>query len=538
MKELKRSFSARLREEQGSVLIMTTLAIVVVMGIVGLAMDGGAMYVARENAQAAADAAAQAGVMDMYRGLSPSGGTYGSAHTCTTTDNWPPCRYARSNGFLNGTFSDQVTVDFAGPGVGGGATSGWCSVPTNADGTSQVNLSGSDQVQLICVKAQRTVNTMLMRVFGHNRSTVAATAVAAISLTPSLLPIAVLHPTLSGSFSKNGSNTITICGGPARSIQVNSTSTSSISIAGNSGTIDLSHAGPLDSGACDTGTGADFANAGAEALPGGANVLWGTKPGVYVDPASPVEDPLLLVPAPTRPALASAPINANTAALEAAHNCPTACTVYSPGLYDGTTGHDLSKVSGFSVFRPGIYWISSGGFQLTSNTIVRMATAAADETDPTGVTNWTQNVMFYNSASTSKDIFSFPANAGQLPGGNTYPTTDCPNGGNCLVGSPMNGTYKGILFFQNRANAISLAHSFSGGGGLSLQGTIYLTHTVANIRSDGKYQSLTLQGNSGGTTKVRGEIIVDALSLGGNSGVTMNLSGAPIFSVRQVALIQ
>jgi hypothetical protein len=296
----------------------------------------------------------------------------------------------------------------------------------------------------------------------------------------------------------------------------------------------------LDSGNCDTGTGADLANVGAEALPNGANVLWGTKPGVYVDPASVVADPLSGVAAPAQPAAATAPVVADTATLEAAHNCPTTCTIYSPGYYDGST-RSLNNVSGFSVFRPGIYWINHGGFQLHSNTIVRMATAAADQTDPTGITSWTNNVLFYNSpsspVSTQNDTFSFPSNAGQISN-NTYATTDCPNGGNCLIGSPGTSTYKGILFFQNHATATSLSHSFSGGGGLTVTGTIYLTHTVPNITSDGTYQSLTLQGNSGGVTKVQGEIIVDALSLGGTSGVTMNLISTPAFVVRQVALVK
>jgi hypothetical protein len=215
--------------------------------------------------------------------------------------------------------------------------------------------------------------------------------------------------------------------------------------------------------------------------------------------------------------------------------------VYSPGYYDSGAGNGLSP-TGFSVFRPGIYYINHGGFQLGSNTIVRVATAAVDETDPTGITNWTQGILIYNSpsapVSAAQDIFSIASNSGKLPGNNTYPSAACPSGGNCLIGSPSSSGYVGILFFQNHATATLLHHSLSGGGGLSLTGTIYLSHTAVGIANDGTYQSLSLQGNSGGTTKVQGEIVVDVLSLGGTSGVTMNLISTPIFSVRQVALVK
>jgi hypothetical protein len=49
---------------------------------------------------------------------------------------------------------------------------------------------------------------------------------------------------------------------------------------------------------------------------------------------------------------------------------------------------------------------------------------------------------------------------------------------------------------------------------------------------------VNLQGNSGGATKVQGEIITDVLSLGGTSGITMSLISTPTFAVRQVALVQ
>jgi len=52
------------------------------------------------------------------------------------------------------------------------------------------------------------------------------------------------------------------------------------------------------------------------------------------------------------------------------------------------------------------------------------------------------------------------------------------------------------------------------------------------------YQELDLKGNSGNTTKIDGEIIVDALQLGGTGGITMSLNSNASYIVSEVALVQ
>jgi Flp pilus assembly protein TadG len=497
--------------ERGASLLLVVVLLFGLLGVVGLALDGGNLYVTKQRAQAAADAAAQAGVMDLYRGNGS-----GAASTSATA-------YAGKNGFS----SSQVTVAF--PDC---TTLPWCN--------GHVTLSG-DSPDLIQVTITKSVPSTFLQVVGISASTVNAVGTAAITIEPQPVPILVLHPTASGSFSKNGSNTIQICGGPPRSIQVNSSSTSSINISGASGTVDLSHAGPLDAGDCVAGTGSDFANVGVQ-NPYPGTLLLGTKPGQYISPASGIQDPLLSVAEPSvQPAAAPVPAS-YTGAAATAHNCPAdgGCNVYSPGYY----ANGISVKSKYAIFKPGIYWINHNGFILDSNSIVRMASAAADMSDPT--TGWTKEVLIYNNpqspVNSTKDIISINSNSGQVPSGQYTcapgcPTADCPNGGNCFNGTPTTSAYKGILFFQSRATATTLTHTLQGGGGLTLKGTIYLTHTAARIASDGKYQSLSLQGNSGGTTKVQGEIIVDELSLGGTSVITMNLDSAAVFPVRQVALV-
>jgi len=137
-------------------------------------------------------------------------------------------------------------------------------------------------------------------------------------------------------------------------------------------------------------------------------------------------------------------------------------------------------------------------------------------------------MLVYNTGSAAK-----PTQAGQFNLG--------ADGGLNLVGSPANSSYLGILFFQDRAsdaNTGKNAHSLGGGGAMTLQGTIYITNTLATMKGDAThYQELDLQGTPGSGTTIRGEIIVGALGLGGNAGITMNLNSNNAPNVRQVAMV-
>ena len=64
---VKRNIGSHAGERGASFLLVMALGMAL-LGIVGLALDGGNLYVTKQRAQAAADAAAQAGVMDLYRG--------------------------------------------------------------------------------------------------------------------------------------------------------------------------------------------------------------------------------------------------------------------------------------------------------------------------------------------------------------------------------------------------------------------------------------------------------------------------------------
>ncbi|MGO4516053.1 TadE/TadG family type IV pilus assembly protein [Terriglobus sp. 2YAB30_2] len=493
----------RFKEEDGQAVIIVALAMsIFLIGAIGLGIDGSHLYSQRQMAQTAADAAVTAGMMSVFNSTNTSGAaafsTSGS-FTCGTSDAKTPCVYARNNGF-GGSASDTVTIDFPG-----------------ASGAPGVSLATGYPVNVVRATVSRNVNTFLVAMIGQTATTVQATATAAIVSVVSPVPILVTHPTMASSLSLQGTPSIKICGGPSRSIQVNSTSTTAASTGGNS-SIDLSHAGPNDtSGNCTTGTGADLGVTGGPTT--SPSVSYGTT-GHYVEPDSWMQDPLAGVSPPNVATLPTAP--APAALANGTSGCPAspgkACMLYSPGIYP--TGIDGKNST--PVMKPGIYYIQSKGMACSANCDMYMATGFTDGSTGTN-TGWNGTaagggIMVYN---TGTGIFDLGA-----------------NGTINLIGSPSGSAYKGILFFQDRT-AAAATHKLGGGGAMTLVGTIYLTNTRTTMLGNAaQFQQLNLQGGSGSGTLVQGEIIVGALQLGGNGTITMNLSSLAIYNVNEVALVQ
>jgi Flp pilus assembly protein TadG len=489
------------KSEAGQAIIFVVLALgIFVLGAAGLAIDGSHLYAQRQMAQAAADAGAEAGILSIFDGTnSVVGNTHGfsTAATCATSDLRTPCYYAQTmNGF--NTSSDTVSFDFP-----TAATVGVPTAPLASPAT------------LLRVTVQRNVSTTLMSLLGPTATTVTARGTAAIVSTVSPVPIIITHPTNPNSFSGNGNITIQICGGPQRSIQVNSSNTATQNVSGTSNLVDLSHAGPLDPGDCSTGTGADFGNFGGP-NPSLFTVSYGSK-GTYIQPASPILDPLATVPVPPVPSAAPA----KTALANGVSGCPAspgkACNLYSPGLY--ASGIDAKNET--AVFKPGIYYVTSGGFGGSANGDMFMATGFTDTGAGTTGTGWTGNMLVYNTGS---GVFTVGS-----------------NGSATLVGSPAASVYKGVLLFQDRSAPAHITkntddHIIGGGGTLSLTGTIYINNQ-ASVVTGSRYQLVQLQGNGGSGTHIQGELITNELLLGGGGTIIMNLNPNAVTPVQQVALV-
>ncbi|HUS06577.1 MAG TPA: pilus assembly protein TadG-related protein [Bryobacteraceae bacterium] len=489
--------------EKGQALLIVVLAMgIFLIGALGLAVDGAQMYGHRQMAQTAADAAAQAGILSIFNGTNGAGAagfaaTPGTSFVCAISDARTPCVYAASNGF-GGTNADVVTVNFPNP---------------PAAAVPGVTLSTSDPTSVIKVTVQRTLNTGLIRLLGPSTSTIQAAATAAIVDLFAPIPILITHPNLSGALSSNGNPSVTVCGGATRSIQVNSLSSTALTMSSNT-TIDLSKAGPYDSlvNPCTTGTGADFGNHG-----GPAAYPFTFIPGIgkYVQPASVIVDPLANVPAPSAPST----IGVKVPLADGVSGCPSpspkACYLYSPGLY---TGGILVK-NETAVFKPGLYYMDGGGFKNESNGLMLMGTGFASDPS-TGA-----GMVVYNTGVGTFDVGS--------------------NADASLVGSDVTSIYKGILFFNDRNGPANTGigggadeHKFGGGGASTFKGTIYIHNTVAVMSDPTHFQRVLLQGNPGSTTKVIGEIIVNALQLGGNPAILMQLDATALLNVRQVALVR
>lgn len=539
----------RRRREAGQAFVLVTLAIsIFLLGAVGLAIDGSQLYAQRQMAQRAADASATAGITSIFNNSSALGT---SAYNCTASDTTSPCTYASNNGFTS-TYS-----------------TGTCSPSSSSDcirvdpnpGVAVTNLTSGtpNEVQ---VTNTRAVAMTVTKMLGLTSFNVTARATAAIVDVLSPIPILVLDPTSKGAFSINGATTrITITGGPTRSIQVNSSASCSVSgnlnnCSNTTGTIDLSGAGP-------NGSGAYFANVGG---PGGSYPGTLLPSANYLEPVGIFQDPLASMGAPADPIHGSVHAqtrsNSTTGTINpGSGDCPSnlasltslsTCTLYSPGYYDQGI-----SISGYAIFQPGIYYINHKGFSMDSNSIARMAISSYNNynqdplssTDPLH-TGWTSGMLVYNnpgvdgtSINANKDNISITANSGKINNHN-FVDTNCPSGGNCFIGANggvlsssacTGGTaasnYYGTLFYQSHSTAASISHKIYGGAGLSIVGTVYL-------KTGPTYQqSLDLQGASGSTTTVQGEIIVDDLGLGGNANITMNLSSIPCFKVRQIALV-
>jgi hypothetical protein len=402
---------------------------------------------------------------------------------------------------------------------------------------------------LLRVTVTRPVGMTLTQFVGLSSFDVKASATAAIVDIISPVPIIVTHPTMAGALDMNGTTGVTITGGPQRSIQVNSNGTNPAGaayIGPSSGSVDLRGAGP-------NGTGGDFGTFGGPTgartcTPAATCSIDSVQPGStghYLDPSSPVQDPLAGVPAPTEPAAASAPASCITTGH--CGDCPppgagltgtkpASCQEYFPGKYSSL---DLTGVAS-AIFDPGVYYIEGGGFTL-KNDAVTMCTSCT----PNPITK--QGMLIYdtcagaqpcalNSDATNGFTVDTNANAALLGAGVSSFTS---------TGAPA-APYYGILFFEDRnsnahvGNGAHQAHTIGQGNGcFSAVGTIYITNTLATMKSNAAhYQQVQYHGNPCTGVQNYGEIIVSQLTVKGVSGINMGLFPNGFLKVRQVALVQ
>lgn len=576
---------------QSMTLVLLVLGLFL-LGAVGFAVDVSNWWFHRQMAQSAADAACTAGGMDLLVNAEGSGlvgnfptGSPPASYWCSSAGGAASatCKYAALNGYdgtgrVAGQPSNDVQVTFPGsvPGVSAcGPTAPPPCVP------------GSVASPFIQVNVLDRVPTTFTGLLSGSRTTdVAGSAVCGVLRAQSPVPIIVLNPSCQHAFQLSGGPTVAIVGGPPRSIQVNSSNTScaaattnaSSGCSSNGGTIDLSKGGP-------NFTGSDFGVFGAPKSPppgfnGGSGGTWAT--------GSPISDPYAQVATPALPPAAPAP---QTLTYNGGGNgCPdhSGCVRYQPGLYTSA----IVVKGQTAIFDPGIYYITGTvndncgtpgtgcvskptgqcryGLDVDSNGVVRPNLS---------VTGNGNGAMFYFSGASGSGSYGsvfFGSNAGN-PGGRTIDSfstvnANCPGAGpfpsqlnlppnvsgNVLMGQcTSDGTYvapggtntgsiRGLIFFQDRANADNNGQaSMQGGGGLVISGSMYFhncnsngTGTGCSAPTAGYNAFFQLQGTPGGATYVLGNITTDELVLGGNGNISMALNPNAVFNILKVSLLQ
>ncbi|HEY4930567.1 MAG TPA: pilus assembly protein TadG-related protein [Terriglobales bacterium] len=530
--------------ERGQVVIVVLLMMsIFLLGFVGLATDYTNLWFRRQAAQGAADAACLAGGMDLLlyaegqatpkMNFTPQ---VGATITCASAPTAAPCIFARRNGYDGTLQRNNVVMTFPATVSGAPAKPSGVAVPyLQVDVTEEVPVYFS---QLLTRKRTVAVN---------------ATATCGLSAPAGPSPIVVLHPTDPQAIEMKGAqDSITIVGGPQRSLQVNSSATpSAVSLA----TVDLHRAGPNK-------TGGDFAVFGGPAnQPGTVN--FGST-GHWIYPATPVSDPYAQVNSPAQPSAGTRWTAKQLSQCTTPGNgcykyngCPdtAGCDEYTGGFYSA----GITVKNKTAIFQPGVYYLGWQGLQLQANGNVRTSTAIGDGTG---------GVVFYfsgtatvtveaNSGTGTTDAYyiaggidgnGVASRALQCPGGaGNPPELPVSVNGNVLLGpcsgpyGDPTGQYRGFVFFQDRSAAA--APQWQGGGTTLIAGFMYFHQCRADGTglqcsspgSGGYGTTFNLGGNPGSGSYAVGSVITDRIVTNGNPNISMILN--PSYSFQQLKVV-
>lgn len=535
---------------QASIVVVLMLSLFL-LAVLAFAVDYTNIWFMRQQAQTAADAACQAGAMDIYEvvggvTLPNKGFVIGTAGDCSSYGSAGPtmCWYAGKNGF-NGYTGGAADVSWTFPNSVPGVT---------APPSSVVPYPFMKVTVSLPVKTY--FSTLLT---GNQTQQVSAISTCGLTQEMGVAPIMVLNPTIASAVSLGSSSVLNIVGGPPRAIVVDSSSSSAVSF-GSSSFINTSKGGPQY-------TGSDTAVVGAQAAPGSGHFNAGTT-GNWTAPASPIVDPYagVLPPASMKSIV---PVT-GTSGKTVAHNidgCPvTTCTEFAPGYYPSGIMLGSSVVG---IFLPGIYYMD-GTLMAGSSASMRMAKRCATSQGViSGSTYCNTTIVFTPNWSVSAGLMfyfhsgamSLGSSSGGTSGMDTVPSTDLtcdgsnpdPNGklglasalaGNVLVGQcTMNGTYydaggdttdsagniRGLIYFSDHGNVTSLA--FGSSATLNFSGAMYLHASSYTAQ-------LTLGSSSANGAFVLGAIVTDTLAVGSAATVNMGLAAASDAPMIKVALLQ
>jgi hypothetical protein len=578
---------------QASVFLLLILSMFL-LASVGFAVDLSNMWFHRQAAQSAADAACVAGAMDMlylHNGAitSSPGFIVGTAGDCSSSSTAALCKYAGFNGYT-------ATTSAAGWGAGtpGGAVAVNWTFPSSVTG---VTPSGASY-PFLKVVVQEKPATWFIGMLGVKSLPLGASCTCGLPPGTPSAPLVILNPTIGASLTLSGGAHIVIVGGPATSIQVNSSAngspsgnTSSNAVycnGGNGFPIDTSAAGPL-------GTGGNLAIVGGPTtnqLCGANYIMNNTTHAQWQSPAAVASDPYAGVPAPTQPtgkvAEAITPVatvaqgytptsdptygyTSGTWVASGTDSCPNTasqqhyltysatypynggniygnCLELNPGYYP--TGIDTTSLAPYSndvvIFMPGVYYLN-GNLNVGSATTLRNAWVG---TQPS-----TQGVMFYflaggpvfaggsgQAASAINTVPSYYMNCSSTatPAGTPASLTgnvlisQCGAGGT-YIGPPSSDTYSAT---GSRGLLFFSAHANTYNNTLIGAGATVNFSGALYFHNSSYADLVQLNGAGGSTTYAVGSIVVDQLTLSGSGTIDMDLVGSAAGSTPEVSIFQ
>jgi Flp pilus assembly protein TadG len=386
------------KSESGQALVLTALALVVLIGFAGLAIDMGALRYQKRLQQSAADAAAMAGASNL---ASTSGGVTAGAQNASAT-----------NGFTD-TGGGQTSACTA-----SGATVGTVCVQVNNPPLSGPHTSDAKYVEALVAVVQPTY---FMKIFGVSSEAITARAVAT---------------NVSGGGPNSGC--LYTLGPPSSAIE-------GVNING-SATLNATTCGIDDNGNFNTKGNALVVNTGTFGVSGDWDKS-GQGGTVTCGPTQPT-CPATNVPAATNPLLNQLTPPCNPCTVPTLNPQPTVIngiTTYSPGTYSFISISSNPTI----VFSPGVYIIdSSQGITITGTPTIT----------GNGVTFYFTNGATISNTGTGVTNFTAPDTSGQYPGILFYQDPADTNGP--TLGGNSGTTYNGVLYFST-SNVTFFGHNNS-----------------------------------------------------------------------------
>jgi hypothetical protein len=497
-----------------SVIAVALILFFFLLGMLGFAVDLTNVWFHRQAAVAAADAACQAGAIDMLaqaggETLSSTGFTAGTASDCATSSSATMCFYANANGYNGSGLSSTAESNSV----------SW-TFPTSVNGVT----AGAGTHPFMIVTIAENVKTYLMSlVTASNYLTVKVSSTCGIAQTLGAAPMVVLNPTVSGAFTYSGGGLLDIVGGPSRGLQVNSSSSTAISWSA-SGVINLSGGGP-------NATGSSVGIVGGPSTAptnGSSNAFDGGSTGLWQPSTLPIPDPFANVAVPssvkniTPTTTASGkwvaygvdgcPDNSG-----ATGNSSEACLEFGPGYYpSGISPMNYITINTVRMAKP-------SGYQQTDGVMFYFYSGSFNVSGCSGCTgNGGGKINPVNTTDLTCDGSSPPASLGMgsTISGNVLWGMCATNGtyfdaGNDTTDTRGNPGSRGLLFFQDHANTTQ--PTFSGSGALAFAGALYFHSTsYADL--------LNISGGASSGTFILGEIIVDKVNLSGSGAIRLALS--------------